>query len=359
MNAIDQQLGASLREADVWSAAIAALLSKLQASSDAAADASGGAALWWGGDIAGLQAHWRCPETLPLRLADADGRRLKRSAQALASQQPQLTRLLQATSLRQDTARLNSALERTSVRELEQYLALQESLHHAAEQAPTVASDSLALLVADFLLNSHGTQADASAALAEALRTLRRGGRVLCPLLLADEPVGGRHVVRGLGDRAPLTLPTETACLAAFEAAGFHGMTLHVADTRPVDRVEGADVRLWLMEAFKGKQGPCWELGQAVIYRGPWREVRDDDGHVYARGSRVAVCAKTFELLHRAPYAEQFVGLRAEHEPALAQAAPFDCNTPALRHPKVTKGLQGFAGEAAAGNACEPGSGCC
>ncbi len=250
-------------------------------------------------------------------------------------------------------------MQRAPVRDLEQYLALQDILQHAGGNEPAVAAESLCLLVADFPLNRYAVPAQAEAALAESLRTLRRGGRLLCPALLTDEPVAGRHTVRGLGDAAALALPTEQSCLLALEAAGFHGITLHAGATQAVDRIEGADVRLWLVEAFKGKRGPCWELGQAVIYRGPWREVRDDDGHVYPRGARVAVCAKTFELLHQAPYAGQLAGLRAEHEPPLRQALPFDCNTPMLRHPQVTKGQRTFAGEAAAGRACMPGSGCC
>jgi hypothetical protein len=358
MNAPLERPDATTRSRDPWADSSAILASRLQAATDVAVS-SGDRALWWGGDLCGLLPAWQCPQGARLQLADADSRRLRRSAQALGRFQPQVTRLLRATNLQQDAARLNSALERAPVRDLEQYLALQDDLQHAAMQEPAVEADSVALLVADFPLNRYGWQADGAAALSEALRTLRRGGRVLCPLLLVDEPVAGRHVLRGLGDPIPLALPTEAASLTAFEAAGFHGISLHAAGGRPVDRIEGADVRLWLIEAFKGKQGPCWELGQAVIYRGPWREVRDDDGHVYARGARVAVCAKTYDLLCQAPYDGQFVGLRAEHEPPLEQAQAFDCNTPALRHPQVTKGLQAFVGQVAADSRCAPGSGCC
>ncbi len=34
--------------------------------------------------------------------------------------------------------------------------------------------------------------------------------------------------------------------------------------------------------AWKGKEGECWDHNEAVIYRGPFHEVRDDDGHVFA-----------------------------------------------------------------------------
>ncbi len=360
MNAINELTRASLRPGQAWQTSSSRLAALLRERSHDAAGAEPSSALWWGGDLAGVLGQGACSSCFNWRLADADGRRLRRSIQCLAALSAAPLRLLSATDLRHDAARLQQELTRAPIRDLEQYLAAQDSLRHAARREPAVASESLALLLADFPLNRHSSPNEAEDALHEALRVLRRGGRLLCPALLADEPVAGRHRLRGLTDGDALALPTEAACWAALENAGFHGITLHSVGTQPLDRVEGADIWLWLLEGYKGKQGPCWELGQAVIYRGPWREVRDDDGHVYPRGARVAVCAKTFDLLNSAPYEGQFVGLRAHNEPALARAQPFDCNTPAMRDPQVTKGLAPFAGQAAGGSTtCAPGSGCC
>jgi hypothetical protein len=334
----------------------------LQALVDGAFADSVGSLLWWGGDLAGLLTGLRCPAGVQVCVATADAKQLRRAAQHLAGQSVRLVRLLHPQDLRQDAGVVQEALQRAPVRDLDHYLALKEDLAHRVEQSPAVAGDSQDLLVLDFALNRHrpGGSGGVLDMLHEALRTLKRGGQLLCPVLVADEPVAGRHTVRGLPGSPPLLLPDEAACWAAFESAGFHGITLHAAGgMKPLDRIEGADVRLMLVQAFKGKQGPCWELGQAVVYRGPWREVRDDDGHTYPRGVRVAVCAKTYELMHARPYAGQFLGLTALHEPALDQALPFDCQTPAVRHPRVTKGLEPFAGEVSPMQACGPGTGCC
>ena len=43
-----------------------------------------------------------------------------------------------------------------------------------------------------------------------------------------------------------------------------------------------------------------------MIYKGPWRQVQDDDGHVFMRGERSAVCEKTFKLMQKEPYAYMF-----------------------------------------------------
>ena len=46
----------------------------------------------------------------------------------------------------------------------------------------------------------------------------------------------------------------------------------------------------------------------AVVYPGPWKEVRDDDGHVFRRGVREAVCEKTYQHFNAsAPYRDQIL----------------------------------------------------
>ena len=73
-------------------------------------------------------------------------------------------------------------------------------------------------------------------------------------------------------------------------------------DAQPWQTVEGIEFRSLTIEAFKGKQGECFERNQAVIYKGPFKEVLDDDGHRMERGQRYAVCDKTFQLYRKAPY---------------------------------------------------------
>ena len=74
------------------------------------------------------------------------------------------------------------------------------------------------------------------------------------------------------------------------------------------------------MTAYKGKEGPCIERNHAVIYRGPWKQVVDDDGHTLERGARMAVCDKTFKLYSQAPYAGQFILVPPREEVALENA---------------------------------------
>ena len=131
---------------------------------------------------------------------------------------------------------------------------------------------------------------------------------------------------------------TEDGFLEAFEQAGFYGIRLLKRDAQPWQTVEGIEFRSVTVEAFKGKQEPCFERNQAVVYKGPFKEVLDDDGHRMERGRQYAVCDKTFNLYRKTPYAEQFELIEPRGPVALEDAKPFDCSRTALRHPKETKG---------------------
>jgi len=110
--------------------------------------------------------------------------------------------------------------------------------------------------------------------------------------------------------------------------------------------------------AKKGKQGACRERNQAVIYKGPWKEVKDDDGHTLRRGERMAVCDKTYHILTAAPYAEETIGVPPLKEIALRRAKPFACGQSSLRAAAETKGRR-YRKTINAAATCAPGSGCC
>jgi hypothetical protein len=94
------------------------------------------------------------------------------------------------------------------------------------------------------------------------------------------------------------------------------------------------------LRAYKGKEGVCLERNQAVVYKGPWKQVKDDDGHTYFRGDRMAVCDKTFNILTstEGPYADQFIPILPFETVPLETAENFNCRVDARRHPKETKG---------------------
>jgi hypothetical protein len=151
---------------------------------------------------------------------------------------------------------------------------------------------------------------------------------------------------------------TEDGFLAAFENAGFYGIQILKRAAQPWRTVQGIEFRSVTIEAFRGKQGECFERNQAVIYRGPFKEVLDDDNHRMERGRRYAVCDKTYNLYKKAPYREFFEFVDPLVDVPLAAAKPFECSHTALRHPKETKG-QDYDATTEANSKCCDGGSCC
>ena len=102
--------------------------------------------------------------------------------------------------------------------------------------------------------------------------------------------------------------------------------------------VEGIEFRSVTVTAHKGKQGPCYEANQAVVYAGPWRRVEDDDGHVLERGVRSAVCAKTHRILTSPPYAGETIAIEPRVAIPERERRSFDCSRDESRQPRETKG---------------------
>ena len=150
---------------------------------------------------------------------------------------------------------------------------------------------------------------------------------------------------------------TEEAFVHAFVEAGFYGARILQRETQPWRTVDGIEFRSLTIEAFKGKQGECFERNQGVIYRGPFKEVVDDDGHRMERGKRYAVCDKTYQLYQKEPYRECFECVEPRAEIPLREAISFQCVPGRLRHPRETKG-QAYDATTAGSQCCDGGS-CC
>ena len=112
------------------------------------------------------------------------------------------------------------------------------------------------------------------------------------------------------------------------------------------------------LTAYKGKEGPCMERNQAVIYRGPWKQVMDDDNHTLHRGVRVAVCEKTYQIFSKLPYQDHLTLIPPREEIPMERAGVFDCSHDSRRHPRETKGRDYKVTHTPA-NVCGQGSDCC
>jgi ubiquinone/menaquinone biosynthesis C-methylase UbiE len=248
-------------------------------------------------------------------------------------------------------------LRRHPVASLPDLQAFEAFLTEQRTRHPLVVDDSIDVVVSNCVLNLVRDE-DKRQLFAEIFRVLKNGGRAVIADIVADEPVPA-HLKNdpALWSGCISGALQEHEFLQAFAEAGFYGMEILKRDEQPWRTVEGIEFRSLTLAAYKGKQGPCWDCNQAVIYKGPWSEVKDDDGHTLIRGVPMAVCEKTFRLYTREPYAHDIIPVPPLTSIALKDAQPFDCSRDAVRSPRETKGLE-YRVTTDAAACCEPGK-CC
>jgi arsenite methyltransferase len=256
-----------------------------------------------------------------------------------------------------DLDRLQAWLAAHPVRSVPDVEALRAEEARLRREEPMVADGSVDLVLSNCVLNLV-EGADKPRLFGEIHRVLRRGGRCAISDIVSDEDV-------------PEALQRDpelwTGCISgalredrfaeAFAGAGLYGVEIVSRREEPWAVVEGIEFRSVTLVAHKGKEGPCWDHNEAVIYKGPWREVLDDDGHRLRRGERTAVCRKTFQIYTSEPYAAQVLPVPPLAEVAPGSAAPFDCSRDSVRRPQETK-LGVARADVAPGKCCEPGADC-
>jgi arsenite methyltransferase len=250
-----------------------------------------------------------------------------------------------------DLERLDAELQARPIDSADAFLAAETLAEELRARHPLVADDSVDVVVSNCVLNLVDPKAKAQL-FGEIFRVLRKGGRAVISDIVSDEevPAAMQHDPE-LWSGCISGAFTEEGFLRAFADAGFYGIRILKWDAAPWRTVQGIEFRSVTVEAFKGKQGECFDFNQAVIYKGPFKEVLDDDHHRMERGRRYAVCDKTYQLFQQAPYREFFEFVEPRAPVPAEQARPFDCEEMKRRHPRETKG-ESF-------DATSEGSRCC
>ena len=261
--------------------------------------------------------------------------------------------------LRLDLALLEEELVKHPVRSSEDFLRLrhlQETLRH---DHPLIEDDSVDCVVSNCVLNLV-RQEDRKTLFAELFRVLKRDGRAAISDIVSDETVP-EEMKRDpeLWSGCLSGAFREDEFLKAFEDAGFYGIEIAKRAKDPWQTINGIEFRSVTIVAYKGKQGPCLERNQAVVYRGPFKKVEDDDGHIYCRGERMAVCDKTYQLLSRAPYEGSFDAIEPRVSVPLEEAGAFNCKRAKIRDPRETKGYDYEVTTDSAGPCCGLDTDCC
>jgi len=262
-----------------------------------------------------------------------------------------------------DLELLDQRLKEVPVHSAEELSALESEVSELRRTRPLLRDNSIDVVVSNCVLNLVRPE-DKRKLFSESFRVLRRGGRAVISDIVSDEDVPEELQCNPeLWSGCISGAFREDLFLQAFEEAGFYGITILERQDEPWRTVEGIEFRSMTVAAYKGKEGPCWDQKHALIYRGPFRQVGDDDGHVLKRGIRTAVCEKTYHIYSQEPYRSQFELVPPRVLVPLEEARPFPCARGYLRRdPKETKGADYRITTEAQATCCAPGNGnggCC
>ncbi len=174
---------------------------------------------------------------------------------------------------------------------------------------PLIADNSVDLVISNCVLNLVADE-EKRQLVREIYRVLKPGGRVAIADIVSDEPVP-----------APLKADPElwSGCISGafqervflqtFLDAGLVAVAYDKWEAQPWQVVEGIEFRAVTLVGVKGSGTASLDVGHAVIYRGPYASITDDEGHVFPRGERIAVCARTFRFLMQGPLQDDFIGI--------------------------------------------------
>jgi SAM-dependent methyltransferase len=262
--------------------------------------------------------------------------------------------------LQLNLAKLETWLKTHPVQTLEDLSACEQEGDRLRREEPLIPDNSVDVVVSNCVLNLV-KPTDKDQLFREIFRILKAGGRAIISDIVCDEdPTESILNDPDLWSGCIAGAFREDEFLKRFEVAGFYGVEILERQTEPWQVIDGIEFRSLTVRAYKGKEGECWERKQAVVYRGPWKQVMDDDGHIFCRGERMAVCDKTFQIMtnNHSPYQADIIGLEPQLEISLAQAKPFDCNTKAIRHAREMKDGDYRVTTINENDCCSPGE-CC
>ena len=152
-------------------------------------------------------------------------------------------------------------------------------------------------------------------------RVLKDHGRIVVSDIVSEReiPQNLRGNKELLGECIAGAL-TEAQFLSYLEQTGFYG--IEVLGKTYWKSIEGLDFYSISVRGYKfEKTAGCVFIGQHAVYKGPYKYIIDEEGHVFPRNQAVEVCTDTAQKLQAAPYTGAFTIM----EPGENTNASFSC----------------------------------
>ena len=198
--------------------------------------------------------------------------------------------------------------------------------------SPLVADGAIDIVVSNCVLKlvdeKHWEQI-----ISEIYRVLKPGGRVAISDIVSDELVPqhlkeDEHLWSGCISGAF----QEHQFVQVFLDAGFSNVAYDKWDKEPWQVVEGIEFRSVTVIAIKPTEEEL-DKSHTVIYRGPFAELKDDQGMVYPRGVRVKLSESVFDSLAVGMTKESFIFIG----PGQSVEQELNLTDDKLRHPTESK----------------------
>jgi arsenite methyltransferase len=234
-----------------------------------------------------------------------------------------------------DVAAMEAWLKESPVTNADELSALENWKLKQAQESPLIADNSVDLVISNCVLNLVN-DIEKQQLVDEIFRVVKPGGRIAISDIISDEyiPEHLKHDKK-LWSGCISGAFQELEMLNMFQKAGFVAVSYDKWSDTPWQVVEDIEFRSATLTAIKREQTECIDKGHAVIYRGPYSFVIDDEEHEFPRGERMAVCERTFNLLSNEPYKDDFIGI----VPAFEQEAKTWCAPAGTKRPaSETKG---------------------
>ncbi|MHB1286119.1 MAG: methyltransferase domain-containing protein [Leptospirales bacterium] len=211
-----------------------------------------------------------------------------------------------------DLELMDSYLAAHPIGTVSDFLAFQAWQETQRSEQPLIPSESIDLVVSNCVLNLV-RDSDKEKMVREIVRVLKPGGRVALSDIVSDEEVPDALKKNPeLWSGCLSGAFREDLFLRVFEEAGLAGIRIDAWGGDPWKTISGIEFRSVTLTAFKPLGTECLDRGHAVIYRGPFKETRDEEGHIFPRGERIAVCERTYRTLMEGPYRDDFIGIAPE-----------------------------------------------